>query len=562
MPGRARKTNGRIGRLRVLQRTAGATVISFALATATTAWGGSIFDDDWTPPVVPKSVEKPAPPSAPPPVSPQTGAPRESSAHAPPTVPPTTAPTAPVESPASAAVPARRPVPEMSAQRKSRQLFKEVYAKELADRSPAARRALATQLIEKAAETKDVPADEFVLLVGATDAGREAADLAVCAKAADALASDYDVDGLHIKSEAALRMAFRGLPRATAAEDASATLALVDELVSADDYVTALRLLQSLRALQGSDPSLPQQLQARTREVEALHAAAAGVAKHRATLKASPDDPAANLAVGQYLCFLKGDWANGLPMLVKGSDAALKALAEKDLANPEGEAAAELADEWWQRAEKEPDPMKARLHERSALWYRVALPTLSGLSRTLAEKRIKDVPVAKQSIQVTNATTAREGSAILGEVAAKFPDAVAGVRRATLLKFHDAAEIKKSGEFESVAGAYSPHPVVVNDGGTSLWGVYEAWPAGRYLIVYRLQAIKDLSGDDTCFIDVAHNGKTIAGKHVAGSDLKAGQWTAYPDPLTLGEKTKIEYRFWAHRHAFAVDRVYVYRLDE
>ena len=46
-----------------------------------------------------------------------------------------------------------------------------------------------------------------------------------------------------------------------------------------------------------------------------------------ATLKTNPTDPEANLVVGKYHCFVKDEWEKGLPMLLKGNDAALKELA-------------------------------------------------------------------------------------------------------------------------------------------------------------------------------------------------------------------------------------------
>ena len=41
-------------------------------------------------------------------------------------------------------------------------------------------------------------------------------------------------------------------------------------------------------------------------------------------LKTNPDDPAANLAVGQWLCFERRDWKQGLQHLAKCSSPALK----------------------------------------------------------------------------------------------------------------------------------------------------------------------------------------------------------------------------------------------
>ena len=46
-------------------------------------------------------------------------------------------------------------------------------------------------------------------------------------------------------------------------------------------------------------------------------------------LKQSAGDPEANLTAGRYSCFYKDDWAKGLSMLARGSDAALKDVASR-----------------------------------------------------------------------------------------------------------------------------------------------------------------------------------------------------------------------------------------
>ena len=47
------------------------------------------------------------------------------------------------------------------------------------------------------------------------------------------------------------------------------------------------------------------------------------------TLARTPEDPVANSQMGQFLCFVKGNWDLGLRFIAKGSDAALKSIADK-----------------------------------------------------------------------------------------------------------------------------------------------------------------------------------------------------------------------------------------
>jgi hypothetical protein len=106
-------------------------------------------------------------------------------------------------------------------------------------------------------------------------------------------------------------------------------------------------------------------------------------------LRMNPADPEANLSVGRYLCFLKNNWDTGLPMLAKGSDAFLKELAAKELANPtDPTAQLRLADGWWDQIAKQSSAAHSILEDHAGGWYQKALPSLSDADRVRAESRM------------------------------------------------------------------------------------------------------------------------------------------------------------------------------
>lgn len=55
------------------------------------------------------------------------------------------------------------------------------------------------------------------------------------------------------------------------------------------------------------------------------------IEKYRKTLEKTPDDPEAAYQVGRHLCFLVGDWTQGLPFLARGKDKDLSQLARYEL---------------------------------------------------------------------------------------------------------------------------------------------------------------------------------------------------------------------------------------
>ena len=80
----------------------------------------------------------------------------------------------------------------------------------------------------------------------------------------------------------------------------------------------------------------------------------AKVREATAKLKTSPDDVASCTVVGRHLCLTKDDWDQGLALLAKGSDPALKSLAQRDLEQVQTpHALAELAGDWWACSEKQ-----------------------------------------------------------------------------------------------------------------------------------------------------------------------------------------------------------------
>src|SRR5690606_27927305 len=98
----------------------------------------------------------------------------------------------------------------------------------------------------------------------------------------------------------------------------------LDEALAQDRFelIEALQAVALDSARQAKSIELIKQVVARGRERDALRGEYEQVAAARKTLDESPTDPEANLLVGKYSCFVKGDWDTGLPMLALGSDAA------------------------------------------------------------------------------------------------------------------------------------------------------------------------------------------------------------------------------------------------
>ncbi|MBI3854597.1 MAG: hypothetical protein HY293_02775 [Planctomycetes bacterium] len=287
----------------------------------------------------------------------------------------------------------RVPVPEAGrlkdAEKTIRELFKDQYAK----KAPTDRQTLARTLLEQARKVTDDPAAAWVLYREAQDIAIQAGDMTTMVAAIDGASAAFDVDAMALKSGAlaAAGKTAKALPEFATLADA--LLKLADEFVAADQYdwadKTAAAALQNAR--RANDATLVNRATARSKEIAEAKTKFASLKRVLETLARNPDDPAANLEMGQFLCFIKGNWELGPRFLVKGSDAALKAVAEKELALPVQPAdRVAVADGWWDLGVKESSPLRKNqilLHAGSL--YEAVLPEVSGLAKIKIDKRLE-----------------------------------------------------------------------------------------------------------------------------------------------------------------------------
>lgn len=291
----------------------------------------------------------------------------------------------------------RHAVPDLQAQKDAEKFIREVFKDEYAQAGIPAKGILARKLLGQAEETRDDPRARYVLFREARDLAILAGDSAAALGAVRGLVRHYETPALDAKFAV---LSALGLTVQAAAERKSVIeecLALVQEALALDETALAERAAReaAAQAKRLKDVSLVARSEARAREVSDLQKDKEAAKKAREVLATTPDDPAANLAAGRHLCLAKGDWEAGLPHLAKGSDAGLKALAARDLANP-AEAKEQMAvgDAWWDLG----------LRRRAVHWYSKALPSSSGLTRARLEKRLAEAgpvePAARSAIDL------------------------------------------------------------------------------------------------------------------------------------------------------------------
>ena len=209
--------------------------------------------------------------------------------------------------PAPTPEPKKLAVPDDAAQNKALTAIRDIYKQ---DYEPARKAALAKTMLQKAKDTQDAT-DRFALLQEAKKLAAETFQGDLAFEAVDAMVSEYAISGSGMKAEI-LEKAVNRL-RLTPEQKmaiANAALQVIDEAIAENNFNAAKALGKQASQLVhlSKDKDLLQAIVAKNKEVEAAALAYADADEAMATLKETPTDPDANVTVGKYLCFTKGDW--------------------------------------------------------------------------------------------------------------------------------------------------------------------------------------------------------------------------------------------------------------
>jgi hypothetical protein len=468
-----------------------------------------------------------------------------------------------------------RPGPE--AVRKAAATVDDLYRDELARHpKPEELKALAATILSGAADEPDA-ATKLALLNKAVGLAIEAGDIETTAAALDQIDNIWPTDSpaSRVKSMVELSRHVRTVEGQTSM--AHRLAAEATQATATRQYDPAREAIEAAVecARHGNDPGLTSELSAQAAEITRLQLARERVEPALATLKSKPKDPAANLLVGRFQCFVEGDWAAGLPKLARGSDAKLKSLAQRDLADaPTAEDQVAKADGWWEWANHEEERSRRAIQAHAAEVYRKALPALAGLTRKRVQQRVDDAahesaapggaPALTAQVKLLNLTNAREAGQVLDDVLHDYPGSLKDVKRATLLWYHNGIEYQRvGGGSRRLPGAFSPSPQIADSKTFLFWGINDAYKPGKYLIVSRIQALSPIGSGHVAEMDMyTKQGQGLAGHSLDASELHPGQWSTVPMIITVKEPQKADCRMYTNeQRTMALDRVYVFQLQ-
>jgi hypothetical protein len=297
------------------------------------------------------------------------------------------------------------PIPSEAEQKRIAKQLDEAYK---TDPLPEKERALAEQLFALADQPGTSPDERYMVLMKAVGLAAKLWDLNSALHGIDLLDAGYEIDSFEIKQNViddAVRLA--ASPEHAAAAMTAAEQ-VIEQAVAEERYDNALAMadaankaINKLPAESRAKKDASDRLARRRREIVVLQTASAAAVEAEAALEKDPANPEANSSLGRWYCLYKGDWDRGLPLLAKGKDGTTKSLAQQELAvNLELKPQLDLADGWWDVAQKETGLPRdlARLHAGEI--YQLMLPNLqAGVKKTAVEKRLTEIqPIVEQRL--------------------------------------------------------------------------------------------------------------------------------------------------------------------
>ncbi|MDG2409619.1 MAG: hypothetical protein P8M53_11475, partial [Pirellulales bacterium] len=278
----------------------------------------------------------------------------------------------------------RHPIPSQEQQEEIRKLIRDAYVAPEGD-----------QLLKDALDNTDLD-QQYVLL---NEAGRlfvDELDVNSALKTAKILSQRFAKDRLAIQYKIIKAISKKSRKKGgdtTFSKLLKTAPSIAEELIIANKFEQAIDAYEIAldAARKNENKKMRSKIQNKITEAKKLRMAHQNILEHLETLQESPGDPESNYRVGSYYCFERNLWQRGLPYLARGNDEKISSLAKLELNNPtKPSEILDVADQWWELAEKQKKTPQAQMKLRAKQWYATIFPELQGLGRQKILRRLTE----------------------------------------------------------------------------------------------------------------------------------------------------------------------------
>ena len=295
---------------------------------------------------------------------------------------------------------AREPVPSSLQLAGARDKLRRIFADKLAEADDRSKKAaLGQEMIDMAAEMQTDPAGAYALQGAALKLANDSGDADLLLRTIDQRVVRFDIDTYEENTKW-----IQAFGSATASRDSRSVmpggivnrcLAIAHNAIHRNEFSQGsamARLANRYTGMARTEPisrllnRLQVQLGVASREYDKSK-------EHLADYRIDPKNTAAGAAFGQFLCFIKGDWKTGLPLIAEHEEGGdLTEVVRMDLrgsSDSSGQIA--IADAWWDLSKRANGVYQQGAQDRAIEWYRTALAGLSeSLDKLHVENRIAE----------------------------------------------------------------------------------------------------------------------------------------------------------------------------
>ena len=233
----------------------------------------------------------------------------------------------------------KSPTPDQTSLERAERTIKDLFKSEYAKKFPSDMLQLANTLVSQAQETKDDLASRFVLYREASILAAKAGEFSGAIGVLDELGREFEVDigpmKLAVLKVAAERASAKNGVPFNNRYFAEAAIYVFPDVIASSDPKAANDLisLAETAAKKAGIEELMERVKARRADLGDVLKQFAEFQAGATKLMTKSDDAGACLAVGRYLCFIKSNWKQGLPLLQRCSDEKLRYVAARELGN-------------------------------------------------------------------------------------------------------------------------------------------------------------------------------------------------------------------------------------
>jgi hypothetical protein len=291
-------------------------------------------------------------------------------------------------------LPPRLPVPDAEAQAKFEAILKKTFKEDYSKKKSPDRVQFAQKLHKQAKGAMD-NAERYVLYRQSCDLFIQGGDLASALLTADELSQVFAVEPTSVAIRILDVAAALPVSAPAALTFLEAALRLIDQVIAQNDFKMASHLLfQAENVIRAAKNfALLGAVKKKSKKVEVARSEFDKVKAAADKLALDPNDPEANAAYGKYVCLHLGRWDDGLALLLKGNDEALKRIARLEvykLDSLSGQIG--LAQAWVDQSNREVESDKAASLMRAYHWLRRVRPKAVGDIKTKVDEMMVHMP--------------------------------------------------------------------------------------------------------------------------------------------------------------------------